>query len=92
MKEPALTDLTYGELLDHLRKDLQLDARTDLQVGTVLASLIDNNGQAAFPQLVGQGLVVDHLWRSRGHLAGRQHLLQHHDPPPASSPVTCTIC
>jgi hypothetical protein len=29
----------YGELLDHLRKDLQLDARTDIAPGTVLALL-----------------------------------------------------
>lgn len=45
-----LSRMTYGELVDSLRKDLQLDARTDVLPGTILASLFDQNGAGRFLQ------------------------------------------
>lgn len=46
-----LTDMSYGDLLAMLRRDLQLDATTDLLPGTIFASLFDQNGHAPFLQL-----------------------------------------
>lgn len=55
--QPHLDD-SYGQLLRRLRKDLQLDATTDLLPGSILAALTDQNDQAQFLQLSAPGRQV----------------------------------
>lgn len=47
-----LSHYTYGDLVAALRKDLLLDATTDILPGSILASLVDQNGKSAFLQLL----------------------------------------
>jgi hypothetical protein len=47
-----LAYVNYADLLAALQTDLQLNANTDLLAGTVQEALIDQNGAAAFVQLL----------------------------------------
>jgi hypothetical protein len=49
---------SWGDLLDHLRNELQLDANTDLAPGTILSSLVGSASTSAALLLPGKNSAV----------------------------------